>query len=84
MLGAIFFPIFSWAAIERVPFDDIGIEANGNIFRGSISLNNQFVAFYSAASNLVSGDANGYSDVFLVNRTNNTIKNISVSNTGVQ
>jgi hypothetical protein len=54
---------------QRVSLDSNGIEGNDGSTNPSISANGQFVAFDSNASNLVSGDTNGFSDVFVRDRT---------------
>lgn len=43
-----------------------------------ISNDGRFVVFQSRAGNLVSGDTNKYSDIFLVDRTNSTIERASL------
>lgn len=50
----------------------------------SISDNGRFVAFDSWADNLVAGDDNGYSDVFLVDRQASVTELVSVDNEGRQ
>ena len=49
----------------RVSVDSAGTEGNGASVRPTISADGRFVAFSSAASNLVAGDTNGVWDVFL-------------------
>jgi hypothetical protein len=49
-----------------------------------VSPDGRFVAFTSAASNLVAGDSNGSEDVFLTDRLFGTTTLISVSSTGSQ
>ena len=49
----------------RVSVDSGGNEANGNSSAPSISADGRYVAFESFASNLVSGDTNGYRDIFV-------------------
>lgn len=48
----------------------------------SITPDGRFVAFQSYAANLVPGDVNGQSDVFLRDRRTGTVEMISVSRTG--
>ena len=48
----------------------------------SISSNGRYVAFVSTASNLVAGDAGGFSDVFRRDRTNGTTIRVSISSGG--
>ena len=47
---------------------------NGNSFSASISGDGRFVAFSSSASNLVAGDTNGQSDIFVYDRDADTIE----------
>jgi Tol biopolymer transport system component len=49
----------------RVSLSGEGIEANGSSFEPSISADGRYVTFTSAASNLVSDDTNGYTDIFV-------------------
>src|SRR6266487_863788 len=51
-----------------VPADSAGAEANDDSFAPVVSDNGRFVAFSSAASNLVEGDTNGVDDVFVRDR----------------
>jgi hypothetical protein len=56
---------------ERVSVDSSGVEGNNNshiTYGRSISADGQIVAFESAASNLVAGDTNSVSDVFVHDR----------------
>ena len=57
---------------------------NGDSVFPSISADGHFVAFYSAASNLVGGDANGFGDVFVRDRMSGTTTRVSVSSAGVE
>lgn len=50
----------------------------------SISANGRFVAFVSEASTLVAGDNNDERDVFVKDRTMNTVERVSVSSNGVE
>lgn len=50
----------------RVSRTTSGVQGNGNSFQGAISADGRFVALHSAASNFVTGDTNGTTDVFLV------------------
>ncbi|HEY7149294.1 MAG TPA: hypothetical protein VH420_07595, partial [Gaiellaceae bacterium] len=62
----------------RESIDDSGTQSNGASYRGSISADGRYVAFYSEASNLVSGDTNGATDVFVRDRRSGATKRISV------
>ncbi len=55
-------------ATSRVSVASSGAQANGGCQRTAISQDGLFVAFDSWASNLVAGDANGHSDVFVHDR----------------
>jgi hypothetical protein len=52
----------------RVSIDSLGTQANGSSFHPTLSKNGRFVAFWSQASNLVSGDTNNAADVFVHDR----------------
>jgi Tol biopolymer transport system component len=52
--------------------------------RPSISADGRFVAFDSTATNLVTGDTNGRSDVFVRDRWKHTTWRVSVSSAGAQ
>ena len=52
----------------RITVNSSGLQGNGNAVWSSISTDGRYVAFDSSATNLVSGDTNGFSDVFLLDR----------------
>lgn len=54
--------------LSKTPSGNVG---NLSSLRPAISCDGAYVAFLSSASNLVSGDTNGFQDVFLVDRVNN-------------
>lgn len=56
-----------------VPVDNIGVSFDG-----------RYIAFYSLASNLVTGDTNNVADIFVRDRLLNTTTRVSVSSSGVQ
>ncbi|MBI3597906.1 MAG: PD40 domain-containing protein [Nitrospirae bacterium] len=58
--------------------------ANGDSFASALSADGRFVAFSSTASNLVSGDTNGRSDIFVRDQTTGIIERVSVSSTGLE
>jgi hypothetical protein len=68
----------------RVSVDSAGAEANGASFLPVISADGTIVAFQSSASNLVAGDTNGFSDVFVHDLTTATTTRISVDSTGAE
>jgi Tol biopolymer transport system component len=69
---------------ERVSVDSSGLQANNFSVELAISGDGRFVAFRSAASNLVAGDTNGAFDVFVRDRLTGTTERSSVSSGGVQ
>lgn len=69
---------------ERVSLSGAGVQANGNSQDTAISADGRFVAFVSAASNLVPGDTNNSDDVFVRDRATGVTSRVSVSSTGSQ
>ena len=69
---------------ERVSVSSSGAEALGESAGAAISGDGRFVAFSSWASNLVSGDTNGYGDVFVHDRVAATTERVSVDSAGSQ
>jgi len=67
---------------ERVSVTAGGAQANSGSFMPTITVDGRFVAFASAASNLVSNDLNGYTDVFVKDRTTGTVTCVSVDGNG--
>lgn len=72
------------ASTVRISTTETGGQSNAHSYNGGISRDGRFVVFSSAASNLVGGDSNGVSDVFLLDRNLGMLRRISVSSTGVQ
>jgi hypothetical protein len=66
----------------RISVDTNGVQANGDSYGASISLDGRFVTFYSSASNLVPGDTNGVSDIFVHDITTSTTTRVSVDSAG--
>jgi Tol biopolymer transport system component len=69
---------------ERVSMVDRRTEANADSLSPSISPDGRFIAYASFADNLVPGDTNFTSDVFLLDRSTRTLQRVSVSSTGAQ
>ncbi|MBM3892596.1 MAG: calcium-binding protein, partial [Verrucomicrobia bacterium] len=69
---------------ERVSLATGGAEGNGNSRFGTLSDDGRYVAFQSDATNLVTGDTNGQRDVFVYDRTNDTISRVSLANSDDQ
>ncbi len=69
----------------RVSLGLLGAQPNGpSSFSTSMSPDGRYVAFSSAASNLVLSDTNGANDVFVYDRLNNSTTRASVSTAEVQ
>ncbi len=69
---------------ERVSVNTEGEEGNWGSGWSSISADGRFVAFYSEASTLVTGDTNSCGDVFVHDRETHTTERVSVSSGGEQ
>jgi hypothetical protein len=72
--------------IERVSVDSSGAEANDYSSAGMISItaDGAVVVFVSLASNLVPGDTNGWTDVFVHDRLTGATERVSVDSSGVE
>jgi cold shock CspA family protein len=68
----------------RVSVDSSGAEANSYSMNPSISADGRFVAFESYASNLVTGDTNGWHDIFVHDRLTGATTRVSVDSSGAQ
>ncbi|MEG4837866.1 calcium-binding protein [Microcoleus sp. B9-D4] len=68
----------------RVSVDSAGNQGNKSSGNPSISADGRFVAFYSAAPNLVLGDTNDSSDIFVRDLLTNTTTRVSVDSAGNQ
>jgi Tol biopolymer transport system component len=68
----------------RVSVATGGTQGNGDSNSPSISANGQWIAFASAASNLVPGDTNNQQDVFVYDQLTGTTTRVSVGPGGVQ
>jgi Tol biopolymer transport system component len=68
----------------RVSVDSSGTQATGVSWSSAISADGRYVAFYSPASNLVAGDTNGMSDVFVHDRVTGDTTRVSVASSGTQ
>jgi Tol biopolymer transport system component len=70
--------------IERVSLNNNGIQGDNNSSYPSISSDGRYVAFESSATNLVNGDTNGQTDIFVYDRHTNTVERVSVDSNGTQ
>jgi len=69
---------------ERVSVDTTETQGNGASDKPSISADGRFVAFESLANNLVGGDSNGASDIFVRDRITGTTERVSVDSSAAQ
>ena len=69
---------------ERVSVDSAGAQGNGPSGDPSISADGRYVAFHSDATDLVVGDTNGRTDVFVHDRETGVTERVSVDSSGVQ
>ncbi len=69
---------------RTMPMDLVGTDApsNGHSFKPAASSDGRFVAFESLADNLVTGDTNSASDIFVYDRLAGVVERINVSSTG--
>ncbi|NGZ26097.1 MAG: hypothetical protein G8345_04325 [Magnetococcales bacterium] len=76
--------VFFWqsGSLSRISVASNGSQANGNSAVKGISANGQYVLFASDASNLVAGDTNSSTDLFLRDTLNNTTILISMTYAG--
>ena len=70
--------------VDRVSVAGDGTPGDADSGSASISNFGRYVAFSSLADNLVSGDVNGRSDVFVRDRTAGTTTRVSVSSSGTE
>jgi Tol biopolymer transport system component len=69
---------------KRISVNSKEKQANGDSAHPSISNHGGFIAFYSAARNLVTGDTNKRVDAFFRNEHTGKTKRVSVSSSGTQ
>jgi Tol biopolymer transport system component len=77
-------PVENTFAIEPISVPAGGGTANGPSSDPAVSDNARFVAYSSLATNLVAGDNNGVSDIFLRDTTADTTARISLGDAGVE
>jgi Tol biopolymer transport system component len=75
---------FTAGQMTRVSVSSGGAQGDGVSSSPSLSADGRFVAFQSDATNLVSGDTNNKTDVFVHDRTTGQTTRVSVSSGGVE
>ncbi|CAO3439531.1 beta strand repeat-containing protein [Azospirillum doebereinerae] len=73
---------FDATAVTRVNTATGGAQADQSASRGVMSADGRYVAFVSGATNLVDGDANGQSDLFLKDLQSGTLSRIALGVSG--
>lgn len=80
--------IFLWNRVENtlalVSVTQAGEEADSISYAPALSADGRFIVFRSHASNLVSGDTNYSSDIFLRDNLNGSLQRVNLSTTGEQ
>jgi Tol biopolymer transport system component len=77
-------PLAAQATTERASVDSSGTQGNLDSTVCSISGDGRFVAFESNAGNLVAGDTNATTDIFVRDRVSGTTERVSVDSAGVE
>ncbi|MCA9958935.1 MAG: carboxypeptidase regulatory-like domain-containing protein [Anaerolineales bacterium] len=70
--------------LTRVSVDATGADADGDSYNPAISPDCRFIVFESDATNLVPGDTNNVSDIFLYDRDLSAMERVSVATGGGQ
>ncbi len=65
-------------SIKRVNVSQSNVESNGFTYAPSLSADGQFVVFQSLASNLVAGDTNGTSDLFVIHLESGEVERLDI------
>jgi Tol biopolymer transport system component len=69
---------------ELVSIDSASVQGNGASFFASISADGRYVAFQSIADNLVPGDTNHATDIFVRDRQTHSTERVSIDSIGRQ
>jgi Tol biopolymer transport system component/PKD repeat protein len=69
---------------ERMSLASDGAQADESSFSPALSADSHYVAFRSLASNLVTNDSNGTTDIFVHDRQTGTTERVSVASDGSQ
>ncbi len=80
----IFVRLLATAQTVRASIGVGGAQSNGASRRAALDASGRYVAFESDATNLVAGDTNDVTDVFVVDLLLNTTRRVSVATGGIQ
>lgn len=83
-MGKVFLRDRQTGRTERVSVSSRGVQANSVSTNATISADGRYVAFESSATNLVPGDTNRSTDVFVRDRVLGTTTRVSVATGGAQ
>lgn len=87
MLAVVGWPVESAGAQEQTTLLSVnssGVQGNGHSGEPAASVTGRFVALQSLATNLVTGDTNGSSDIFVRDQQTGSLSRVSVSTGGGQ
>ncbi|KAB2853360.1 MAG: hypothetical protein F9K46_18465, partial [Anaerolineae bacterium] len=70
--------------VQLISVSTAGLKSNGDSYDPSMSGDGRYIAFESSATNLVTGDTNGETDIFLHDRLTTTTTRVSVDSNGDQ
>ena len=80
--------VFVWDRLldstARLSVGPTGVAGNGNSQQPTVSSDGRYVAYHSTASNIVAGDANDASDIFVYDRQTGATQLVSVDSFGQQ
>jgi Tol biopolymer transport system component len=68
----------------RISVSSDGVQGNGDSYQADLSADGRLIVFTSDASNLVPGDTNGVSDIFVHDTVNGSTERVSVATDGLQ
>lgn len=71
-------------SVRRLNFSQQGAQGNANSHTPAVSGNGRYVTFASDATNLVFGDNNGFTDIFVVDTITGAISRLSAASDGTQ
>jgi len=77
-------PVPAQGTTERASVGASAGQGMGDSDQVSVSGDGRFVTFRSGASNLIAGDTNGVTDVFVRDRFTGSVERVSISTSGVQ
>lgn len=83
-VGDVFLRDLQLGTTIRVSVTAMGEQTNGGGGAPSISADGRFVAFESGSTNFVSGDANGFGDIYVKDMLTGAVTRASVSSTGAE